>query len=147
MDRLPPQLQSGYARDFRLAEAAFRAGRLEATAQNREARWQNWCTYVQPLGVDPYLVNTPFETCVRCLTGFAERTQTGYYGRGRQVQSSTVSQAITAIGQTIALARNKNPTKVTGSDKFLPSLQVMLEGYAKADPPTQKMLPVEADVP
>ncbi len=23
----------------------------------------------------------------------------------------------------------------------------MLEGYAKADPPTRKMLPVEADVP
>jgi hypothetical protein len=34
-----------------------------------------------------------------------------------------------------------------GSDKFLPSLQVMLEGYSKADPPTRKMLPVEADVP
>jgi hypothetical protein len=41
-----------------------------------------------------------------------------------------------AIGQTITLARNKNPTKITGSDKFLPYLQVMLEGYAKADPPT-----------
>ncbi len=55
--------------------------------------------------------------------------------------------AITAIGQTIALACNENPTKVTGSDKFLPSLQIMLEGYSKADPPTKKMLPVEADVP
>jgi hypothetical protein len=58
-----------------------------------------------------------------------------------------VSMAITAVGQTIALARNENPTKVTGSDKFLPSLQVMLEGYSKAYPPTKKMLPVEADVP
>jgi hypothetical protein len=84
--------------------------------------------YVQPLGVDPYLANTPFDTQVRCLTGFAERTGTGFYGRGRQVQSSTVSQAIMAIGQTIALARNENTTKVTGSNKFLPSLQVMLEG-------------------
>ncbi len=32
-------------------------------------------------------------------------------------------------------------------DKFLPALQVMLNGYAKTDPPTQKMLPVELDIP
>jgi hypothetical protein len=52
-----------------------------------------------------------------------------------------------AIGQTIALACNKNPTKVLGSHKFLPALQIMLDGYTKADPPTQKKLPVEANVP
>jgi hypothetical protein len=46
----------------------------------------------------------------------------------------------------ITLARNDNPTKVNGSDKFLLALQVMLDGYSKADPPTQKMLPVKADV-
>jgi hypothetical protein len=45
----------------------------------------------------------------------------------------------------IALACNNNPTKVNGSDK--PALQVMIEGYNKQDPPTKKMLPVEADVP
>ncbi len=84
---------------------------------------------------------------MRCLTGFAQQTQSGFYGRGQQVQSSTVSQAITAVGQTIALARNDNPTKVNGSDKFLPALQVMLDGYSKADPPTQKMLSVKAGIP
>jgi hypothetical protein len=52
-----------------------------------------------------------------------------------------------AVGQTIALARNNNPTKVNGSHKFLPALQVMLDGYSIADPPTWKMLMVEADVP
>jgi hypothetical protein len=52
-----------------------------------------------------------------------------------------------AVGQMIALARNDNPTKVNGSDKFLPALQVMLDGYSKSDPPTRKMLPVKADVP
>ena len=82
MDHLPPELQRGYAHDFCLADAAFHTGRLVATAQNREALWKNWFTYVQPLGVDPYLVNTPFETRVRCLTCFAEWTQTGYYGQG-----------------------------------------------------------------
>jgi hypothetical protein len=97
--------------------------------------------------VDLYLDHTPFETQVRCLTRFAQRTQTGFYGQGQQVQSRTVSQAITAIGQTIALACNDNPTKVNGSDNFLPALQVMLNGYSKSDPPIRKMLPVKADVP
>jgi hypothetical protein len=52
-----------------------------------------------------------------------------------------------AIGQTIPLACNKNPTKVLGSEKFLPALQIMIDGYTKADPPTQKKVPVEVDVP
>jgi hypothetical protein len=52
-----------------------------------------------------------------------------------------------AIGQTIALACNSNPTKVTGSERFLPRLQIILDGYRKVDPPTKKMLPVQADVP
>ncbi len=147
MDGLPPELQGGYARDFRLADGAFCSGQSEATAQGRETRWRTWCTYVQPLGVDPYLDHTPFEIQVCCLTGFAQQKRTGFYGQGQQVQSSTVSQAITAVGQTIASARNDNPTKVNSSDKFLPALQVMLNGYSKLDPPTRNMLPVEADVP
>jgi hypothetical protein len=110
--------------------------RIDETSQNKEARWRNWCAYVRPLRVDPYLHNTAFQTQIRLLTGFAARTRTGYYGQGRQVQASTVIDAITAIGQTIAMARNENPTKVTGSEKFLPGLQVMIEGYDKEDSPT-----------
>ncbi len=34
-----------------------------------------------------------------------------------------------------------------GSEKFLPAIQVLIDGYTKVDPPTKKMLPVEADVP
>jgi hypothetical protein len=99
------------------------------------------------LGVDLYLQQVPYATQVQYLTGFAARTQTGFYGHGQQVQSSTVTGYITAIGQTVALACNKNPSKVLGSEKFLPALQIMLDDYTKADPPTQKKLPVKADVP
>ena len=45
------------------------------------------------------------------------------------------------------MAVGNNPAKVLGSDKFLPALQIMLDGYAKDDPPTRKMLPLETDVP
>jgi hypothetical protein len=147
MDSLPPEFQDSHACDFRLADAAFRAGRLAATSLAREARWQNWQTYVAPMGVDPYLQLTTFERQIRSLTGFAQRTHTGYYGRGRQVQATTVTGAITAVGQTISMVIRNNPTKVIGSEKFLPALQVMIDGYAKEDPPTRKMLLVETDVP
>ncbi len=147
MDGLPPELRGGYARDFRLADEAFRSGRLEAASNKRELRWRNWCAYVKHLGVDPYLQQIPYSKRVRCLTGFAARSRTGFYGQRRQVQSSTVTGAITAVGQTITLACNENPTKVLGSEKFLPALQIMIDGYTKANPPMQKKLPVEADVP
>ena len=46
MDGLPPGLQDSYARDFRLADEAFRAGRMAATFIARETRWKNWTTYL-----------------------------------------------------------------------------------------------------
>jgi hypothetical protein len=99
------------------------------------------------MGVDPYLQETPFTIRVRLLSGFAGRVRTGYYGRGKQIQACSVSSAVTAVGQAIALATNTNPTKIVGSDKLLPRIQQMLDGFRKADPPTTKQLPIEADVP
>jgi hypothetical protein len=99
------------------------------------------------MGVDPFLQDTLFSDRVCMLKGFAGRVSTGYYGRGKQVQAGSVSSVITAVGQAIVLATNTNPTKVVGSNKLLPQLQQMLDGFRKADPPTTKQLPVEADVP
>jgi hypothetical protein len=99
------------------------------------------------MGVEPYLQATPFTIRVCLLTGFAGCVRTDYYGQGTQIQAGSVSSAITAIGQAIALATNTNTTKVVGSDKLLPCLQQMLDGFRKANPPTTKQLPVEADVP
>jgi len=99
------------------------------------------------MGVDPFLQDAPFTIRVRLLTGFAGRVCTGYYGQGKQIQAGSVSSAITAVDQAIALAKNTNPTKIVGSDKLLPRLQQMLDGFRKADPLTTKQLPVEADVP
>ena len=132
---------------FRAADAAFYAGRVEATTKNRESQYANWCAFVRPLGVDPALQDTPFNTRVRCLSGFAALTRSGYFGRGKQVQSGTVSSAITAVGKRINLAFGDNPTKTLGSDKFVPRLAEMIAGWYKEDPATKKKLPVEVDVP
>ena len=57
-----------------------------------------------------------------------------------------VSSALTSIGQTIALECEGNPLKLRGSDKILPRLQQMIDGWEKSDPATVKMLPVEANI-
>jgi hypothetical protein len=66
------------------------------------------------------------------------------------VQATTVKEnksKLEASLAAIALATNTNPTKILGSDKLLPRLQQMIDGFRKVDPPTTKQLPVEADVP
>jgi hypothetical protein len=93
------------------------------------------------------LQDTNFSTQIRLLSRFAVRVRTGYYGKGNQVKNITVSSVLMVIGQTIVLACDVNPTKVMGSERLLPQLQVMLDGYSKVDPPTQKKPPVQADVP
>jgi hypothetical protein len=81
------------------------------------------------VGVDPYLQGTNFQKQIGILSGFAARVRTGYYGNGKEVKKCTVSSAITAVGQMIALACDSNPTKVVGSERLLPRLQIMLDGY------------------
>ena len=103
MDSLPAHLRDSYARDFRLADDAFYSGRLEATSRGREKYWNHWQKYSAPVGVDPYLQGTNFLKRIRLLSGFAARVRTGYCGNGKQVKNCTVSSAITAVGQTIAL--------------------------------------------
>ena len=58
-----------------------------------------------------------------------------------------VSSAISAVGQMIALACDANPTKVVGSKRLLYRLQIMLDGYRKVNPTTQKKLPIQSNVP
>jgi hypothetical protein len=147
LDRVPNFLRHSYAGDFRLADAGFRDGRVASTTQTREAYWANWKAYVQPMGVDPHLQNTPFTEAVRALTGFAARVRIGGFGRGRTVKADTVSTAISAVGKEISLASGHNPTKLKYSDKLLPRIAQMLDGWRKDDDPVMKKLPVEVDIP
>ena len=138
-----------YESDFRIADQALRSGRVAKTTESREKQWRDWESYCGPLGVDPYLNErtTRFRVRVRTLTGFAARTRTGYYGRGKQVAVGSVRPALTAVSQTIEMDSGTNPVKVTGSNDLLLPLQLVLKGWRKKDKPTQKKLPVEADIP
>ncbi len=120
---------------------------MAATTNNQKTHWANWTRYVRPLGLDPYSQGVQYTTKVRVLTGFAARVRQGLYGRGKRVAAGTVVDAITAVGQEIALACGTNPIKIAESERLLPQLSQILDGWHKEDPPTTKQLPVEADVP
>lgn len=147
MDRLPPHKRDLYESAFRVADAGYHNGRVDATTQSRRTHWRNWVSFVEPLGVDPYLQDVPYQVRVRCLSGFGGLQRLGYYGRKKQVQAGTVSSALTAVGQKIALAHEVNPVKTRDSKDLVPRLSEMLSGFRKEDPATMKKMPVEADVP
>jgi hypothetical protein len=100
-------------------------------------------TLVVPPSLQMGWVESPPYFCAVTETArdITARVQTGYYGNGKQVKNCTVSSAITAVGQTIALACDSNPTKVVGSKCLLPHLQIMLDGYWKVNQATRKKLP------
>ena len=75
---------------------------------------KNWCSFVRPLGVETWLQDTTYQQRVWCLTGFAACVLSGCYGQGKQVSISTVSGALSAVGTTVALAYEGNPTKDQG---------------------------------
>ena len=148
LDRVPSFLRDFYENTFRLADEAYFDGRVEATTKSRQTHWRRWCCYVAPLGVDPHLQGTTFKERIRTLTGFAAVIREGYFNRQQsQVRAPTVSSALTAVGKACALDSGVDPTKCENSEKFLPRIQEMLDGWRKIDPPTTKELPVEADVP
>ena len=147
VDYLPAHLRDSYARDFCLADDAFHSGRVETASRGRKKYWDHWQKYVEPVGVDSYLQDTIFSKQMQLLSAFTAQVRTGYYGKGNQVKHCTVSIALMAIGQMIALACDSNPKKVMGSERLLPRLQVMLDGYQQVDLPIHKKLPVQANVP
>jgi hypothetical protein len=120
---------------------------MRATNKNRQSNWTDWERYVAPLGLDPYLQDTPFPWRVKALTGFSARASKGAFAKGCQVQARTVSGYVSSIGQAIALAIGANPVKTKNGDKYLMRLQQMLDGWRHEDPTTQKKIPIASDVP
>ena len=54
----------------------------------------------------------------------------------------TVTEALSAVGTTVALAYEGNTTKARGGKTLVPRLVKMMEGWRKEDLSTKKKLPV-----
>ena len=114
LDDIPPFLQANYQGDSVASDEAYYDGRVAETTTCREVHWINWHRYIGPVGVDPYFQKTPFTTQVRFLSGYTAKVQRGHFIQGSQVQSGSLSQALTVIGMAITLSYDNNPIKVGG---------------------------------
>ena len=138
MDGVSSFLRNFYVHAFRATAEEYHTGRVVATTQNWKVHWQNWCCFVGPLGVDLFLQETHYNSCVRCLTRFTAANRRNHYGQGKQVHSDTVLQAIPVVGKTISLACEVNLVKEKVMAKLVPRMTQMLDGWAKEDPPMTK---------
>ncbi len=137
LERVPAHLKNSYARDFYLADCAFHSDdwrRLPAVAKNigtvgrpTQGLWE-W-THI-------FRTQTSQRECKRSLGSWHASGQDTMEKESRSKIAQSV--ALMAVGQTITLACNDNPTKINGSNKLLPRLQIMLNGYGKEDPATIK---------
>lgn len=113
-----------------------------------ETHWDKWQCFLKHLGMDPHLQRLAYTNRVQVLTGFAAYVHTGDAKWDGMVTTQTVTMALMAIDQAIALAVGSNPTKLLGSNKLLPELsQIMLDGWWKNESASSKIQPVDADVP
>ena len=80
------------------------------------------------------------------ITDFGAMVRTGELGHGKQVRVGSVRTAITAIVQTIALDKGKTPLHNDAGDYHLP-ISLMLEGFKREDPPSERKLAVGYDIP
>ena len=147
MDSLPAVTKNYLSDLLGIANEGFKNGRVDASAKTRATHWRRWRGHCQALGVDPYLQRTDFETRCRTMHSFAAAVREGRLSGGGKVRAGTVSQALSAVNTTIALAIDEQPFKVKGSNSFIPLLAQTLNGWDKQDPGVKKKMPVEADVP
>ena len=102
---------------------------------------------MQPWGTDPYLGKTvSFTERMHHITNFGAMVRTGELGHGKQIRVGSVRTAITAIAQTIALDRGETPLHNELGEYHAP-LNLMLDGFKKEDPPSEKKLAVGIDIP
>ena len=120
---------------------------MAETAKNRNKYFTAWCFYVQPWGTDPYLGKTvSFTEKMHHITSFGAMVRTGELGHGKQIRAGSVRTAITAVAQTIALDRGETPLHNELGEYHAP-LNLMLDGFKKQDPPSEKKLAVGIDIP
>ena len=91
---------------FDAALAALDAATVDNAVRATSWRWrQQYCT---DCGTDPWLHDTTSAICSQLLLGFAARSCTGFFGKGRQV-AQTVEKALRTRGTSLRAGRIPQP--------------------------------------
>jgi hypothetical protein len=112
----------------------------------RATNWQWWTQYCTTCGVDPWLrdISTPARS--QLLLGFAARTRTGFFGKGRQVSAQSVEKALRHVAQAFVLEGYPDPRRAAASHDLALPFAHLLKSYRDKDPAPrpQVALPVHA---
>ena len=98
---MTPWQRRHYSRYIRAARVAITNGVVDANNATRQKYCRNWCAYVQPLHIDPFLQTTSAREVILVTTWFIDRVRRGYYGNVKCVTFQTPQVALSAIYNTI----------------------------------------------
>ena len=105
--RLLPFLCIEYNSDFWFGYKRISDVRMEATLDHRGSLWRLCRVYCKPLGIDPNLEETDFQTKIRFATGFSVHMRKGSQARGKQVHVGTVYAALGGVNANISLDKGR----------------------------------------
>ena len=145
-----PAQQDYLQRLYSLARQDSLNGIVDQTKRVRLRYWTHWAHFCQVLhnGVDPFLSGATNQEKVALLEAFARYVREGNAGRGHQVRSGSVSDAICAIGKTFEMACLPNPTyQPTAYGQHWEPLKNILRSYRRTDPKSRPQLAVPVAVP
>ena len=106
---MTPWQRRHYSRYIRAARVAITNGVVDANNATRQKYCRNWCAYVQPLHIDPFLQTTSAREVILVTTWFIDRVRRGYYGNVKCVTFQTPQVALSAISKTIELEGGSRP--------------------------------------
>ncbi len=139
-----PTARAALQCDFDTAQAALDNATVDSAARATSWRW--WQQYCTDCGTDPWLRDTTPAIHSQLLLGFAVRTCTGVFGKGRQVGAQTVEKALCHLAQAFVLDRYPDPRRSgAGSDLALPFTHLLMSVRVRDPAPkSQVALPVHA---
>ncbi|KAI2508442.1 hypothetical protein MHU86_5969 [Fragilaria crotonensis] len=119
--------------DFDTARAALDDATVDSAARATSWRW--WQQYCTDCGTDPWLRDTTPAIRSQLLLGFAARTRTGFFGKGRQVGAQTVEKALRHVAQAFVLEGYPDPRRAGAGSTWLYPLPTSLSPSGCATPP------------
>jgi hypothetical protein len=136
--------RNAFLGDLGAAQAAGRTGIVSTRATSNDKTWTIWARFCADLHVDPWLSN--IDDPIILLQVFGHRYRTGMLSPSkRPVKSRTVEGALRAVGQTFSGVGADDP-RLTSNGKQEFRLRRQLTGYARGDPPPNRVKPIPLQV-
>ena len=137
---MQPSQADAFGSDLGLVQDAIRAGVTTKRANAQDNHWERWSSFCLDHGIDPFL--RCYTDPVPILQVYGQRYRDGRCApRKKPVQAGTVSDALCAVGQTLArLGANDARKDKHGKVDYRISQQI--RSYSRADPPPTRVKPL-----